>query len=51
MTTLMKKKQKPLKVKVTYKQIPETEESRQKVDRAFDILFDEVLKRRQEQKR
>ena len=44
-------KKKPTKVKITYKQIPMTENDQQKIDRAYDILFDEVLKRRQEQKR
>lgn len=39
-------KKKPLKIKVTYKQVEMTEEARQKMERAYDILFDEVLKRR-----
>ena len=45
------KKRKPLKIKITYKQVGTPEENKQKLDRAYDILFDEVLKRRQEQKR
>jgi len=47
----MKKKLKPLKVKITYKQVPAGEIDQQNVDRAFDVLFDEVLKRRVEQAR
>ena len=47
----MKNRKKPLKIKVTYKQVEMTEESQQKLDRAYDILFDEVLKRQQEQKK
>jgi len=42
----MKKKQKPLKVKLTYKQVPAEGSDQQNVDRAFDVLFDEILKRR-----
>ena len=45
------KKQKPLKVKLTYKQVPTNEIDQQKIDHAFDILFDEVIQRRGKQAR
>ena len=45
------KKQKPLKVKLTYKQVPTNEIDQQKIDHAFDILFDEVIQHRGKQAR
>jgi len=47
----VKKKQEPLKVKISYKQVPTAEIDQQKIDRAYDVLFDEVLRRRVEQAR
>ena len=47
----MKRKKKQLKIKISYKHVPAEGNDQHKLDKAFDILFEEVLKRRQEQKR
>jgi len=42
-----KLKKKPLLVKLTYRQVELDPTAQQSLDRAFDILFDEVLRRRE----
>ena len=41
------RKQKPLLVELTYRPAVDDPTTQQMVDRAFDVLFEEVLKRRQ----